>query len=160
MAYDPASDGWTVRPSNAFMQSIGTLWERSADGKTDLGILCEPRHDNGFARMHGALIATLADQGLALAALEARNAGSASPLTLSDQATIHLDLHFLGGVEIGAFLYSRCEVTRQTRSMSFARGLLIAGGETVCSAQGTFKLLRREQAGAPSRPSTVPPRQR
>lgn len=143
MSCDPSSDGWTIRHSNAFMQSIGTLWERTRDGRTDLGIVCEPAHDNGFQRMHGALITTLADQGLAQAALTVRNAHSEKQYSLSDQATIHLDVHFLKGVEIGEFVSSRCEVTRETGSMSFVRGLLLVGDEAVCSAQGTFKFLRR-----------------
>jgi acyl-coenzyme A thioesterase PaaI-like protein len=141
MAHDPTADGWSIRPSNMFMQSIGTLWERTEGGRIDLGIVCEPRHDNGGKRMHGALITTLADQGLALAALGGRNAGSDTQYTLDDQVTIHLDVHFLSGVGIGEFVTSRCEVTRQTASLSFVRGLLMVG---VCSAQGTFKLVRRK----------------
>ncbi|MGV6876235.1 PaaI family thioesterase [Pseudochelatococcus sp. B33] len=143
MTYDPVAAGWSIRRSNLFMESIGTLWEKVEDERTNLGILCEPRHNNGFSRMHGALIATIADQGLALAALEARNAHSEVRYTLSDQVTIHLDVHFLDGVEIGEFLSSRCEVTRETGSMSFTRGLLVVGQRTICSAQGTFKFLRR-----------------
>ena len=144
MHYDPSADGWTVRRSNPFMQSIGTLWERTEEGQTSLGIVCEKNHDNGFSRMHGALITTLADQGLALAAITSRNVLSEQQYTLDDQATIHLDIHFLRGVNIGEFLFSRCEVTRETASLSFVRGLLLVGDDAVCSAQGTFKLLRRK----------------
>lgn len=144
MAYDPAAHGWVLRPSNPFMESIGTLWEREQDGRVDLGIVCEPGHDNGFGRMHGALLATLADQALAQAALTVRNASSDSQYTLSDNVTIHLDMHFLEGVLIGEFVHSLCEVTRETRSMSFVRGLLLVEGRHVCSAQGTFKIIGRK----------------
>jgi uncharacterized protein (TIGR00369 family) len=129
---DPASQGWTIRPST-ISTLVGPFWERRVGGRIEIGLVCDVRHDNGRGNMHGGLLMTLADLGM----------GAAVRATGDDVscATVQLDVAFLQAVEIGEFVTTECQIRHQTRRMVFVSGTLKAGEKTVASAQGVFKLL-------------------
>ena len=139
--FDPVAAGWSRQEARTFLGSIATVWQRDIDGRPSLGIVCEPRHDNGWGKMHGGILMTLADVGLGAVVRRLRNSDSPQGGPLIHNPTVQLDVHFIDAVEIGDFVHSRAEALRLTRSMTFMRGTLQVGGKVVASAQGVFKVL-------------------
>jgi uncharacterized protein (TIGR00369 family) len=129
---DPASQGWTLRPS-PISTLVGPFWERRVDGGIQIGLVCDARHDNGRGNMHGGLLMTLADLGM----------GAAVRASGDDVrcATIQLDVAFLQAVDIGEFVTTECQIRHKTNRLIFVSGLLKAGERAVASAQGVFKAL-------------------
>jgi uncharacterized protein (TIGR00369 family) len=114
---------------------VGPFWERRVDGAIQIGLLCDPRHDNGRGNMHGGLLMALADMGMGAAV---RSAGDEFQC-----ATVQLDVAFMQAVAIGEFITTDCRVKHKTNRMAFVSGVLKAGDKTVGSAQGVFKLLNK-----------------
>jgi len=56
-------------------------------------------------------------------------------------ATAQLQLHFVSTARLGEFVSCRAELVRQSSSLIFMRGLICAGGRTVASADGIWKVL-------------------
>lgn len=139
MSFDPGASGWTRLPSDNFLASIAAVWQRDQDGLPCIGIVCEPRHDNGAGKMHGGIIMTLADMGLGRAVGRLRNRDREAGAPWIFSPTAQLDVHFTGPVSIGDFVYCRPELSRLTRSLVFMRGTLHVGDGVVASAQGVFK---------------------
>ena len=57
------------------------------------------------------------------------------------QATVHLDVHFVDGVQIGEFIEMHAKVVRRTRSLIFMSGELMVGSRVVATANGVWKTL-------------------
>ena len=129
---NPALEGWTERPG-IVSSLVGPFWERRIDGHVQVGMVCQPRHDNGHGKMHGGLLMMLADNGMGAAV---RATGDYPRF-----ATIQLDVAFLQAVEIGEFVTTDCHVRHKTRSVIFVSGALKVGQKEVATAQGVFKAL-------------------
>jgi uncharacterized protein (TIGR00369 family) len=127
---NPALEGWAERPG-IVSSLVGPFWERRTDGLIQVGLVCQPRHDNGRGKMHGGLLMVLADNGMGAAV---RATGDYPRF-----ATIQLDVAFLQAVEIGEFVTTECQVRHQTRSVIFVSGALKVGPKEVATAQGVFK---------------------
>jgi uncharacterized protein (TIGR00369 family) len=133
---NPALEGWTERPG-VVSSLVGPFWERRIDGLIEIGLVCDPRHDNGHGKMHGGLLMMLADHGMG-AAIRATGA-------YSHFVTIQLDVAFLQAVEIGDFVTTECHVRHKTKSVIFVSGALKVGRREVASAQGVFKALSSDR---------------
>ncbi|MGZ9811635.1 PaaI family thioesterase [Pseudoroseicyclus sp. H15] len=133
--FDPAEHGWTLRMAARFPANLGPVWERIGPDGPAVGLFCSPEHENSSGVMHGGMISTLADMGLGFMVRHQRGAEGRS-------VTVQLNVSFSGAVPMGAFVYSRAEVSRATRSMTFISGELIVGDQTVAMMQGVFKLLK------------------
>ncbi|MWB78693.1 hypothetical protein GLS40_11700 [Pseudooceanicola sp. 216_PA32_1] len=134
-----ATEGWRLRDSRQFPNTIGTLWERDIDGLPSLGMICEPGHDNGNGAMHGGIVATLCDIGLGCVVGQFRNPDPHAPRVQS--ATIQLNISFAGAIFQGQLVESRGRIGRATRSLTFASGELVVGEEVVATMQGVFKVV-------------------
>lgn len=145
--FDPAAAGWVRQQERTLLNLIGAVWRRDIDGAPSLGMVCEPQHDNGWGKMHGGMLMTLADVGLGAVVGRLRNADLPPGAARIQSPTIQLDVHFIGAVEMGDFVYSRAEALRLTKSLSFMRGTLHVGDRVIASAQGVFKSI------APARPA-------
>jgi uncharacterized protein (TIGR00369 family) len=131
---DPSSQGWAIRPGHISLL-VGPFWERRVDGGIQIGLVCDPRHDNGRGNMHGGVLMTLADLGMGAAA---RSGGDDIQC-----ATVQLDVAFMQAVDIGEFVTTECHIRHQTRRLIFVSGTLKAGEKAVASAQGVFKALAK-----------------
>jgi len=145
--FDPAAAGWSRLEARTFLGSVATVWHRDIDGLPCLGLVCEPRHDNGWGKMHGGILMTLADVGLGAVVGRLRNKDTPRGEPRIHSPTVQLDVHFIGAVETGDFVYSRAEALRLTKSLTFMRGTLQVGDRVVASAQGVFKSLAPVAAG-------------
>ncbi len=137
--FDPAAEGWRLRESRLFPNTIGTVWERDIGGLPCLGMICEPGHDNGNGAMHGGIVATLCDIGLGCVVGRFRNPDPGAPRVQS--ATIQLNISFSGAIFQGQFVQSRGRIDRATRSLSFASGELVVGEDVVATMQAVFKVV-------------------
>lgn len=128
-----AAAGWRrVRTSGAFMSGAGPLWARRAGDAWVYAVWTTDVHLNPAGRVHGGLLATLADHAVSTVAWEA--AGRVPCVT------VQLDLHYLAGVAPGALVEARAEVVRRTSSLLFMRCVLEVAGGAVATAQALMKV--------------------
>jgi uncharacterized protein (TIGR00369 family) len=132
-SFDPAADGWEAASFSEFLTLVGPVWQRVRDGRTSFGLLTEQKHANRNGVAHGGVVTTMLDTALGRTCSEAQGGRR--------QATISLDVQFLGPVHIGDFAEVECEVVRKTRSVLFLRGNLRVGGDVRATAQGIWKIL-------------------
>ncbi len=88
-----------------------------------MGFRVLPHHVNPLDICHGGMLATFADILLACSAMYRVDArGRILP-------TISLQMDFLAGAPLGAWVEGRSEILRTTRSMVFSQGRITADGE-------------------------------
>ena len=117
---------------NPFLEAVGPLYARFADGEFVLGFLVETRHCNPAGSCHGGMMSTLADMLLILGA----NAQAHLNRYL---ATVNLSTDFVAPAPAGAWLEGRMQVVRVTRSLVFAQGTITRNGEAVLRTSGILK---------------------
>jgi acyl-coenzyme A thioesterase PaaI-like protein len=123
--------GWHGSKDDPFNDHAGPYFHRiREDGSALCAMRVEPHHLNGGGMLHGGAIMAFADHCLYVFA------GA-----MGDQASVTVSLHgdYLGGVPPGAVVECTGEVTRQTRSMTFLRGLMTCDRSPVFSFSGVLK---------------------
>lgn len=136
MQDDPANQGWQRhRVPGRFEDFVGGIWFRDQAGERRFGYRPAPEHCNSRGVVHGGMLMGFADHALGLAVWAA---AGRTPL-----ATVCLRCDFLGAAEAGEWIEATATLTRQTRSLVFARGTLTAGDRPVMTADGVWKLLGR-----------------
>lgn len=132
LPFDPAAAGWQPY-GEGFAGHVGPLWSMTrANGETAYGFLAQTHHLNPVGNVHGGMLMTFIDDALSLAA-RAETGGVR-------QATIQLNVHFIGAVKAGDFVEARCQVMRRARSVIFLRADCHVGSRIVASADGIWKL--------------------
>jgi uncharacterized protein (TIGR00369 family) len=131
--FDPTADGWETFEHSDFIVLVGPVWRRVRDGRTVYGMATTQKHANRNGVAHGGVVMTLLDMALGRTSSDAHGGGR--------QATIGLDVQFLGPLRIGEFAEVEGVVVRKTRSILFMRGELRVGDEVRAVAQGTWKIL-------------------
>ena len=137
-AVDPAALGWELAPSGPYMNWIGPVWRRMAEGGFEYGIVGQEKHANHRNTVHGGVIMAFADYALGRVAVDMIGHDS--------QVTAQIDLQFVATAEIGSLLVGRCEIVRRTSSLFFLRGTIETGATTIASAQGVWKAVRSNGA--------------
>ena len=62
-------------------------------------------------------------------------------------ATVQLTVQYVGALQLHEFAEISAEIIRATRSLVFLRGVMIAGGRTIATADGVWKILKwRDEA--------------
>ena len=130
------SDGWTIVEATGFIQLIGPLWERTANGAHEFALLTQDKHHNRRGLVQGGVLMTFADRTCGMTARYV----SGKP-TL---ATIQLDTHFVEAGKIGETLISRPRLVRSTRSLIFITTEITVETRCIAMASGVFKILRSE----------------
>ena len=135
-------EGWIILPTQAFGAHVGPFYQPAAEGTLLCGFVAEERHGNKRGVAHGGMLATAFDVALGEACWAAAEG--------RPSATVQLGVQYIGALQLGEFATVQAEITRATRSLIFARGVMAAGGRTVATAEGIWKILA--QRGAPSGP--------
>lgn len=134
--------GWKVRPGKDFNTFVGPYYEPEAGDTSRCGFVTDERHGNKRGVTHGGMIATSFDVAL----------GNAAWAAASHQrcATIQLTIQYIGALQLHEFAEVSVEVVRATRSLVFLRGVMVAGGRTIATADGVWKILawREEKSSA------------
>ncbi len=135
--------GWVVRPTKAFGTHVGPFYKPADGDDTLCGFLADERHGNKRGVVHGGMLATAFDVALGNASWEA--AGQ------KPCATVQLNVHFVGALQLGEFAQMQAEVVRATRSLVFLRGVMTVDGRVIATADGVWKILAwRGEAFVPS----------
>jgi acyl-coenzyme A thioesterase PaaI-like protein len=136
------AEGWEVMHNDGFIDLVGPLWHRTAGGQTEYAILGQDKHRNRRGVVQGGVMMTLADRSCGMVARQQSGAESL--------ATIQLDVHFVGGAEIGDLMVSRPRAIRVTKSLIFMTTEVRVGDRCAITANGVFKIMRASgRPGAP-----------
>ena len=129
------AEGWRRLPTVRYTAAVGPSWMKLLDGTPIVGLEAQEHLGNdNLGIVHGGAIMTFADMALGCATAHALG-GKANFVTAQMQVS------FTAAAKIGEFITCQPEVVRKTSSLVFVRGLIVAGGRTVASADGMFKLL-------------------
>ena len=130
--FDPAAHGWERVKAHNFGELVGPVWRR---GDPHFGFVASEKHGNHINIVHGGMLATFADQAMGMTAMRATGG--------KPHATIELNMHYIGAVQIGDFVEAHCEIVRITRSIIFMRSTLKVGDRIVAMSSGVWKILER-----------------
>lgn len=130
-AFDPASAGWEIGQSAAFGTLVGPVWRKEVGDRLHFGFIVAPKHINRAGNVHGGMLMTLADQSMAMAARPATGG--------KRQATMELNIQFVGPAHLGEFVEAHPTVVRVTRSVAFMEVKMFVGKRLVASASGIWK---------------------
>src|SRR3954452_17824488 len=118
-----------LRGAGAFVDHIGPLYERAADGA--LGLRVDDRHLNVAGTAMGGLQASLVDAAFGRA-IRAEADGDAAV------ATVSLTTDYLRPAAPGAWLQAHAEVERLTGRLAFGDCAVHADGEEAVRARAVF----------------------
>lgn len=133
------AEGWAHFDAPGFSSQVGPFWVRQVEGPGsgtgwEIGALAtEKLTNNHIHTVHGGALMTFADVALGYSVVQL--------LGGTNCVTTQLQLHFVSTARFGEFITCAAEVVRQSSSLVFMRGLIKAGGRTVASADGIWKIL-------------------
>jgi uncharacterized protein (TIGR00369 family) len=126
-------DGWLEVSDPGFIGYVGPFWTRQEANRLDLGFFMDERHSNRAQRLHGGMIATVADRAMGMAArMHEPN---------RNHATISLNLSYLDSAIPSEFVHAGASVQRETRSLCFLQCSVFAQDRIIATAQGVWKKL-------------------
>ncbi len=110
------------------------LYSRQVEGAVQIGFHLREAHCNSRGRLHGGVIAALADNAMGL---------SCGKVLASVQGlvTASLAVDYVGAAKLGQWVQIEPRVLRTGRSMSFADALVTADGALIARANAAFRSL-------------------
>ena len=120
---------WTR--SSPFLDAVGPLYTKAADGVLWLGVRVDARHVNRRGLAHGGFLATLADMLLGYSLATAREG-------LTPMLTTQLSLDFAGSAKLGDWIEGSADVQKVGRLTAFANAYLRVGQRRIVRASGIF----------------------
>jgi acyl-coenzyme A thioesterase PaaI-like protein len=127
-------EGWVIRPGKAFNTHVGPYYEVAGGDARRCGFVADERHGNKRGVVHGGALATSFDVALGNASWDAAGQHPC--------ATVQLNIHFIGAMNLGEFAEIEVEVVRATRSLVFLRGVMRVGERVIATADGVWKILQ------------------
>jgi acyl-coenzyme A thioesterase 13 len=122
--------------SSPFLDLIGPIHTLDDERGIVIGLEVRTDHLNGRGRLHGAVVAALADVVLGRNAA----AGTESPTPL---VTANLNIDFIAGAAAGDWVEATAEATHVGRRLGFARAVLYVDGRIIAQASGVFAVVER-----------------
>ncbi len=110
------------------------LFSRQTDGVVELGLRIGENHCNSRGFLHGGVMAALADNAMGMTYSVALD-GPTGVVTVS------LNIDYVAGAKLGAWLAVKPRVIRAGRSMGFVDALLTADEQTIARASASFRNL-------------------
>ncbi|MGY2047576.1 PaaI family thioesterase [Methylobacterium sp. JK268] len=129
------ADGWHPFTDPGFVDLVGPIFQREADGRRSFAFRAEPKHANLIGVVQGGMLMTFADRALGIAAMGAAEGANC--------VTVQFDMQFVAGVRMGEVVTLVPEVIRRTGTLVFLRGDLRGGDGIAASCSGVWKILRR-----------------
>jgi acyl-coenzyme A thioesterase PaaI-like protein len=133
--------GWKIRPGMNFNTFVGPFYEVDGGDSMRSGFVTDDRHGNKRGVTHGGMIATSFDVALGNAAWSAADGQRC--------ATIQLTIQYVGALQLHEFAEVTVEVVRATRSLVFLRGVMVANGRMIATADGVWKILKWRDDATP-----------
>jgi uncharacterized protein (TIGR00369 family) len=120
---------------DGFIGLVGPLYTRRGEAGVQIGFRVEPRHCNPMGVLHGGMMATFCDMLLPISAhVLSQEIGQRFLPTIS------LQIDYLAGSPLGAWVQGEGQLLRTTRSLVFMQGLVQADAVTVARVSGVFKI--------------------
>jgi uncharacterized protein (TIGR00369 family) len=114
------------------------LYAKTTEHAVILGLRVAKPHTNGRGRIHGGLIAALADNAMGYSCAQAL--GWASSLV-----TVSLAVDYVGNGEIGQWLSVESDVIRAGRTLCVAHSLIRLDDIVIARANGTFRVVKKAE---------------
>jgi uncharacterized protein (TIGR00369 family) len=138
-AHSPPPGFHPWEPERFYYGTVGPLFLRNLGHKIEFGFRCGEKHVNAAGICHGGMLFTLMDIELGFNA----NVETGIPGFL---VTVNMTSDFLTPVRKGQWVEAHGDVVKQTRSLVFAEGRLLADGEVVLRANAVLKVPRELDA--------------
>ena len=122
-----------VRLGSAFATHSGQLHARWHGGHLQVGFVVEPHQTNPGGHCHGGMLSLFADIVLCSAAQYQTD------IPRQFLPTISLQLDFMNGAPLGAWVQGEADILEVTKNLVFSQGLIVCGGRTVARASGVFR---------------------
>ena len=114
------------------------LYSRKTDKAVILGLRVAGPHTNALGRIHGGLIAALADNAMGYSCAQATN-------WTTSFVTVTLAVDYVGSAEIGQWLAVECEVIKTGSTICFAQSLIRVDDIIIARANGTFRVVKKAE---------------
>lgn len=117
-----------------FEDHVGPFGYKVADGRISFAFQSDQRHRNTGGTLHGGMLMTFADFALCLTAVRDQPGERC--------VTVSCHCEFVAAGRPGDLIEASGEVVRRTRSLTFVRGQLVAGGRVLLAWSGIVKRIR------------------
>ncbi|WP_137926711.1 PaaI family thioesterase [Cupriavidus sp. 2SB] len=118
-----------------FLADMGVLCNYMEDGRSEIELEVQQRHQNSWDMAHGGVLMTLLDVAMAIA-------GRSSDPDGRGVVTIEMKTSFMAPGR--GKMTARGQVVHRTSTMVFCEGEIVdADGKIVSKASGTFKFIKR-----------------
>lgn len=129
------------RTMSPFLTDLGVELVSMGEGRAELALDVNERHLNNWHVTHGGVTMTLLDVVMSLA-------GRSLDPGAQSSVTIDMNTSFLQPAgRPGSRLLARGKAYHRTLTMTFCEGEIWDGERLVARAMGTFKYMRRSEAG-------------
>jgi uncharacterized protein (TIGR00369 family) len=127
--------GFSAWPMHgSFVPPLATIWARFEGTQIRFRVVVRDTHLNGFDRVHGGFLSTMADIWLGY------NVAHRLP-TDARIVTSSLAVDYLRAGHAGSFLESAIDRIRIGRNVCHASGAILCEGELVATMRGSFHVL-------------------
>ncbi|WP_194711186.1 PaaI family thioesterase [Noviherbaspirillum soli] len=124
-----------------FLHDLGVEFHGMGDGRAEIALTLQPRHMNSWHVTHGGVVMTLLDVVMSMA-------GRSLDPEARGGVTIEMKTSFMEpGGKAGGRIVARGHAFHRSRTMCFCEGELWDGERLVAKSMGTFKFLKRTDAG-------------
>ena len=125
--------GWTASVDDGFVGLAGPIWQLLGDTEVTCGFFAEEKHKNRSGRVHGGMLATLADRALGLTARRRDPSRK--------QVTIDLNIQFIDAAHLGDFVTATGKLLRETSTLAFLSGQIRADDRLIANVSGIWRIL-------------------
>jgi uncharacterized protein (TIGR00369 family) len=119
---------------SSFTDSMGPLYSKKTDKAVVVGVRLAKPHTNGRGRVHGGLIASLADNAMGYSCAQAMG-------WKNSLVTVSLAVDYVGAAELGQWLAVESDVIKTGNTLCFAQSLIKADDAVIARANGTFRVV-------------------
>ena len=147
----PVPEGFQQMESDSpFIQLIGPIYYRADDTTARFGVLVEAKHCNSSGRVHGGLVATVADIALGnsighagITEEERAEWRATGKLTIQRKpmVTVSMATDYSGTAQVGDWIEVHVDVQHLGRSMAFANAYFEQGGQRIVRTSGVYRFL-------------------
>ncbi|HZD25050.1 MAG TPA: PaaI family thioesterase [Alphaproteobacteria bacterium] len=136
MSVNPPPGFHPFEPERYFYNAVGPMFIRYMDGRVNYGFRVMEKHCNAGGICHGGMLFTVMDIQLGIGAnVDTGRNGF--------MVTVNATTDFVAQARLGQWVEASNSVVRETRSLIFNEGRMVADGEVVLRANAILKVPRQ-----------------
>ena len=138
-----------LETESPFIANVGPLYIRATEEHAHLGLLIEEHHCNSRGRLHGAMVAALADIALgqnvarAFAINGVFHDSQGAPIPGVGMVTVNMSIDFAGTAAAGDWIEVSVDIQRAGKRMAFANAYLERRGERIARVSGVYQVITK-----------------